>query len=863
MAPTRPVSDSEAAHPADVWRESASEADPFPDLWREDSCLYHDTPSAVWQQAYPLGNGHMGVMCHGRPDGECMELSELTCFSGNREAGRLPQGAPAAFQRARDAAVAGEYQAMTRALEEFIPERGNFGTNLPMGHLRLACTAQGVPHAYRRTLDLATGIVTVRYAQSGTLHLREAFLSHPDRVFSLRIEGLGADGVDGFHVGLDGAGNPYRIRMADNVLLLDGEARETMHSDGASGVRFHVALRVAEGTVVPPATMTSTDKHGPIEGGLQVRPSNGGVIHLLLAAATDFDQTDPASACRDWLDAACRLPYGALRSRHMQDVAALDGRCRLVLGDAWSAAAKVCTALPTDQRIERFRSGGADPGLVALLFRYGRYLLFSSSRETSPVPAPLQGVWNDAVACRIGWTCDMHLDINTQMNHWPAESTGLAACAHPLFRWIRDGLAPAGERTAKLAYGLDGWCAELVSNLWDFTAPYWHTNIAPYPTGGAWIAMHLWAHWLYTEDRGFLRDFLHPVLEGSARFFLGYLFENPATGFLESGPSISPESHFMVDGEAFSNSLSPTCEILVIREILDAYQQADHLLGLDQPLADQSRRAMPRLRPLRRAPDGTLAEWSHDFPAQDPQHRHTSHLLALYPFRRITMDTPELMEAARETLRRRTTPAEGWEDTGWARSMLMLYAARLGDGEAAEQHIRAMLAQLAQPNLLIRHPPTRGAPSFADVYELDGNTGVTACIAEMLVQNLDGEIHVLPALPAAWPEGRVSGLRAHGGWALDLCWHDGRLAEVRIGRSEEANAGCSAEDLGGRHAEANAGCSAEEQRKCGKPKGVRPPADDASGTVCRLRYGRRTCAVVVPAGRRMVLDGSLRLIGPE
>jgi len=721
--------------------------------------------------------------------------------------------------RARAAALTGDFEAMTRSLVDFIPERGNFGTNLPMGHLLMTFPERDMPQAYRRSLDLATGVAAVRYLQAGSVHRHEAFLSHPNRVFSLYLAGMHTEGEACLHVGLDGAGNPSSVEVYAAGLRLDGAARETMHSDGASGVRFHVALRVAEGTVLPPG-----EASGRPDGGLRVRPSRAGVIHLLLAAATDFDQPDPAAACRAWLDAASLLPYETLLARHVQDVAALDGRCRLALGDARPEAGPFDPPLPTDRRIERCRSGVADPGLVALLFRYGRYLLFSSSRETSPVPAPLQGVWNDAVACRIGWTCDMHLDINTQMNHWPAEATGLADCVSPLFRWIRDGLVPFGERSARQAYELDGWCAELVSNLWNFTAPYWHVNIAPYPTGGAWIAMHLWEHWLYTEDRAFLRDIAHPVLEGAARFFLGYLFENPATGYLESGPSISPESHFLVDGKSYSNSLSPTCEVVVIREILDAFQQADRLLGLDGGLAAQARLALPRLRPLRRAPDGTLAEWSHDFPAQDPQHRHTSHLLALYPFRRITPDTSDLMDAAKETLRRRTTPAEGWEDTGWARSMLMLHAARLGDGDAAEAHIRSMLAHLAQPNLLIRHPPTRGAPAFADVYELDGNTGVTACIAEMLVQNRDGVVHLLPALPAAWPDGRITGLHVHGGWMLDLSWCDGRLAEVCVS---------------GRN------------------------GDGASTAVCRLRYGPRHCAVAVSAGRQVRLDGHLLVRGQD
>jgi alpha-L-fucosidase 2 len=430
------------------------------------------------------------------------------------------------------------------------------------------------------------------------------------------------------------------------------------------------------------------------------------------------------------------------------------------------------------ERMEKvaFSLSGADD-TVERMFQMGRYLLLSASSEKSPSPAHLQGVWNDNVACQIGWTCDMHLDINTQMNYWLSLEGDLFEANEPLFSWIEKVLIPSGRITAKKSYGLDGWSADLVSNIWGFTAPYWHSNISPCPTSGIWLISQYWEYYLHSLDENFLRNRAFPVICEAVKFFAGYVFKEGE--YYSVGPSISPENSFIADDEIHYFSNGSTYEILMVRELFMQYVKACDALNIKDSLYIKANEIIKKLLPYRVIKDGTLAEWSHDYPSADRQHRHTSHLLGLYPYCQITPEkTPELAAASKKAIDTKLEPYENWEDTGWARSLLALYSARLKNAKDVYFHINEMKNMLTSKSLLVMHPPTRGAASFKEVYELDGNTGFSMSVIEALMQSHDDIIQLLPALPENWKSGYIKGIVARGNVKVDITWKDMKLVKA-------------------------------------------------------------------------------------
>jgi alpha-L-fucosidase 2 len=727
-------------------------------------------PASRWQEAFPMGNGRIGAMIYGIPGRDVVDLSESTCFSGEASSGNNVKGAPEAFLAAREAVLKNDYKAARQHINNYIPNRLNYGTNLPLGHLNITAPEDcSAADGYGRSLQLDTAVAKINYTIEGCNIAKSAFVSNPHQVILYKVTSS-LPGKLNLTLSLDGGDNPFRIGTdANNDILLYGNAFEAIHSDGKTGVAFHARLRA-----VTSGGSTSSEDHK-----LQIR--NAEDVLILVAVATTFGGKDPEKDCKTRIDTAAALSYEELLRAHCEDFTKLFSRVELSLGNGTDNSMQAECSYSTESLLASAKAGQNDPAFTALMFQYGRYLLISSSRENSPLPTHLQGVWNDSVACRIGWTCDMHLDINTQMNYWPAEVTNLPECHMPLFNWIENSLVPSGRITTREAYGLKGWVAELVSNAWGFAAPYWHGNLSPCPTGGVWIAAHMWEHYLYSGDAGFLKQHAFPVLEEAVEFFIDYIFEDPKTGYLTSGPSISPENSFVADGDVYTVSIGPTYEIVMIRELFNMYTAACKALGCEGGLLQRVLAAVDRLYPFETGMKGELKEWSHNYRSADPQHRHTSHLLSLFPFSQIDPEkTPGLAKAAKKCLELKMIPPESWEDTGWARSMLLLYSARLLEKEEAYRHIQSMLCYLTNPNLTVKHPPTRGAPSFADVYELDGNTGLTACIAEMLIQSHNGEIRLLPVLPDQWSTGHVKGLCARGGFEVEMDWKDGKLKEAVI-----------------------------------------------------------------------------------
>ena len=520
-------------------------------------------------------------------------------------------------------------------------------------------------------------------------------------------------------------------------------------------------------------------KYQPKDNGLFVKGADNAVI--LLSLGTDFNNNDPINSCRTRIDTAAAITYSDLFDIHIKDHQRLFNRVKLELGNT------SCENMPTDQRLSAVKNGREDLSLTTLMFQFGRYILMSSSRENSPLPAHLQGVWNDNIACRIGWTCDMHLDVNTEMNYWPSEVTNLSECNVPLFQWIEQRLIPSGRHTARVTYGLDGWVAHVVSNPWGYSAPGWATNWGIHSTGGVWVATHLWEHYLFTKDNEFLKLHLYPVYQETVKFFLKYLVEDQESGYFLSGPSMSPENSFAYGSYApivSSNSMGTVCDTVMVRELFNSFISACEILSVDDELLVETKVMLEKLPPFKVGKHGQLQEWFYDYDEPDPHHRHTSHLLSVFPFYQISPEiTPELAKAAMVSIKNRTTPDWKWEDTGWARALLILYTARLQMPEETYKHILAFQRGLMNDNLFAFCPPGAGAET--NVFELDGITGLCTGVAEMLLQSHNGTIHILPALPNQWNKGFVKGLRARGGYEVDITWEDNELVSAEI-YSEQA-----------------------------------------------------------------------------
>ena len=711
--------------------------------------LIKNQPATRWGEAFPIGNGHMGAMVYGSLSENRIDLSENTFFSGEKSNSDNRSGADKAFYKMRELASSGEYDKVLKEADDFIGIRNNYGTNLPVGHLMIDYGFQPEEATeYERSLDIRTGIVTSSFQKDGFKYKEEIFLSHPDHILIDHIR-LSKEGK--VKISFHPANDFGDVHYEDTALSFTCHAYETLHCDSLRGV-----MAVGHAAIITDGCCSAAANGIVIEGATDIK--------LYADILTDFkrilacDEEVMLQEVVRHVEECIGKEYSKLKLRHKKDIGKYMDRVSFQLDGI-------------DEHVNQ----------IPFLFQYGRYLLLSSSREDSKLPAHLQGVWNDNVACRIGWTCDMHLDINTQMNYWPSEVVNLSETTKPLFQWITKDLMPSGAEAAKGSYGLNGWVGELVSNAWGFAAPYWASPIAPCPTGGIWVMMQMWEHFLYSRDQRFLKGELLPVLESAVEFFEHYIFLDEATGFYTSGPSISPENSFLYEGKSYQISNGCTYEILMIRELFLVYQESCKLLGINHEAYRRICEKTQLLQPYRITAQGTIAEWNHDLEEADPQHRHTSHLLGLYPFSQINPDdTPLLCEAAEKTLQVKLTPIENWEDTGWARSMLMLYEARLLHGDQAYEHMKSMLQNLLEPNLMVYHPPTRGAGAFDHVYELDGNTGLTTCIAEVLLQSQMGIIRLLPALPGQWKTGEISGLRARGNITVEMKWDNGKLIYARL-----------------------------------------------------------------------------------
>ncbi|MDN3667363.1 glycoside hydrolase family 95 protein [Algibacter miyuki] len=705
--------------------------------------IWFNQPTEKWNEGLPIGNGSLGAMIYGNPENEIICLNEETIWTGGKDYNRDKKDAGKYIDTIQKLLFDGDYMdAEAMVQDKILTERLPAGksTYQMLANLFIETPNLDSLSNYKRELDIKTSLVTTSFNNEGVHFKRDYFSSFPDKVMVYKYS---ADKKGEINLSAW-----VKRNKQTEISVSDNKIEFFEHVGNGHGVKFHAII------------------HFETKGGFseikkgKVVISNADEVIIKVIAASDYRGSNPETNCNEMYKNVVSTSYKKLFERHTQDYQSLFNRLAFKISDDTGEA------LPTDERLKQVKEGAVDNYLTQLQYQFGRYLLISSSRPGT-LPANLQGIWANGFTPP--WNSDYHININVQMNYWMAEMTNLAECHEPFLEFIGN-LREMGRITAKKTYNARGFVAHHTSDVWHSTAAFGKARYGMWPMGAAWCAQHLFTHYEYTEDKTYLEKEAYPIMKEAALFFVDFMVEDPKTGLLVTGPSISPENNFLTkEGEKATLNISPTMDRAIVLELFNNCIASAEILNMDKAFSDLLKSKIKQMPPLKIGKDGRLLEWVDELEEAMPGHRHISHLYALHPSNQISkLKTPELFEAAKKTIAGRLSKGGG--HTGWSRAWIINFYARLLEGNKAYENILALQRKSTLPNLLDVHPP----------FQIDGNFGVVSGITEMLMQSHTGEIHILPALPAAWASGSIQGIMARKGFEIDITWELGQLKSLEI-----------------------------------------------------------------------------------